>query len=498
MLTRPASALARLLWACTRRLAGEGGDGLDGHLRPGPARPPAMADGRDPDAHGASPPDPGMAAGEPADSAEFRLTVESLTPGEPPRMSDARRRALLNGLSIVAALALVAVVATYLRGVAPTPRPGPSPTPTPAAPRGWSIAGPAYAQTIVFAPSAPATAYTCGAEALDGPGAPPAVSVGISHDFGHTWTTIPTPWLSPWCDITVDPTDPRDVALMTEVCASCSANPSLSLYRSTDGGTFWRLWLLPPRPSDGRRDFTAYQWAWAGATLFIAPYANDAQRYSQLAASVDQRPFDWVGQHGLFAGEPQDTGINRLIGVGGTLYVTFDCGSGCPVESTHMMRSGDGGATWSLFAPTFRGRAVFLVEARPAAAGLLGFLQPGPATPGPNSDYVRSTDMGLTWQSLPPIPGGMGLFDIVSAPDGTVYAAFWDCCGPPPATAPPGIYKLAPGAIMWAFLGPFPGNAGGPITISWNAAGHPLALWGGAYPQTKASATTPGIERHQP
>jgi hypothetical protein len=442
-------------------------------------------------------------AGARADSDDLRLAVDSLYPDRPPRLPEMRRRTLQGAVrlavAIVSVFAVAAVVVSSLRSANPPAHNAAEPTPAPSLPPGWISGGPSYAQTIVFAPSAPTTAYTCGAVPLDEPGAPLSVSVGVSHDYGRTWKTLPSPLLSPWCDITVDPTDPQDVVLVTVVCASCSANPPLSIYRTTDGGDDWSLWPLPPWGSGGRDVFSGYEWAWAGSTLFLAQAIDDGRSgYTVLAASVNRGPFVWVGQHRLFAGEPPTAGINSLTGLDGTLYVTFNCGPGCPVTSTHMMRSSDGGATWSPFAPAFQGRTVYLAGTRAASASLFGFTDPGPGEAITSGDYLRSADGGLTWQSMPPFPDMLGLVDITAAPDGTTYAELWACCAPAGRTTPEGIYKLAPGVTQWSFVGQFPGGTSTSIVLSWDTAGHPRALWSPIHQPAGPFQVSPGMTYHLP
>jgi hypothetical protein len=312
---------------------------------------------------------------------------------------------------------------------------------------------------------------------------------------------LPSPLLSPWCDITVNPTDPRDVAFLSADCASCSSTPTLSLYRTTNGGDSWSLWPLPPLGSNGPAEFTNYQWAWAGSTLFIAPSVRGDPAFDLLAASVAQQPFAWVEQHGLFAGEPQGVTISSLTGLGAVLIVSFDCRSGCGAQAgIHSMRTDDGGATWSRFSPTVAGQPVYLTNPGALGAALFGYVGLTSGTPAPQTRYVWSIDQGATWRQLPAIPdaAALGVLYMLAAPDGTVYAGLWNCCSSVDLLAQEGLYRLAPGAAAWTYLGPFPGDVSKPIVLSWNPAGQPIALWGRAYESSAPYAVVPGIERHQP
>jgi hypothetical protein len=78
---------------------------------------------------------------------------------------------------------------------------------------GWIPAGPSEAQHIVFAPSAPNVAYTCGAPGFSSETYPVPIAIEISSDHGSTWHYSQTPALGVQCDVTVDPTDAADVAL---------------------------------------------------------------------------------------------------------------------------------------------------------------------------------------------------------------------------------------------------------------------------------------------
>jgi hypothetical protein len=442
------------------------------------------------------------------DDGALGFTIEPLYPDRPPPRLRLSRRVLLSALSLASALALLLVGISYVRSASPpaqsvrtaaSPTPSTLSTPSTPPPPGWTFAGPSDAQAIVFAPSDPATAYTCGTVHLDLPSAPAEVVVDVSHDFGRTWRALSLPWFSPWCDITVSPNDPSDVVVATVVCASCGPNPLVNLFRTTNGGGFWQLWPLPADgPAGG--NFTDFVWAWAGSTLFLAPSFEGEQGFHYLAASIAQQPFAWVGGSSLFAHKPANAVILGLTGVGSSLFVTFGCASGCPVTATPMLRSDDGGATWTPYTPTVAGSQVYLVSLGPSGAGLFATVEQASGTLPAFTSYARSLDGGRTWQPLPAFPDAqlMAPLTLLAAPDGTAYAALWNCCGGPDLLARQGIYRLAPGAASWTYVGPFPGNPSGRIVLSWNAGGHPQALWGDAYQPGKRTAARPGLERHAP
>jgi hypothetical protein len=228
------------------------------------------------------------------------------------------------------------------------------------------------------------------------------------------------------------------------------------------------------------------------------------QRSDLLAASVAQRPFVWVGQSALFADAPPDTGIISLLGSGKSLFVTtFSFSSDSPAAGTRTMRTDDEGATWQPFAPTVPGGQVSVdsADAPSAGAALFGYVEPASGTPPTLASYALSTDGGATWRVLPafPSPTELTTQSLTAAPDGTVYASVWNCCGAPDPLTPEGIYRLAPGAAGWTYLGPLPGgDLGSPLVLSWSAAGHPIALWARAYKPHGQYDVVPGLERRLP
>ena len=126
------------------------------------------------------------------------------------------------------------------------------PTPTPSlrqfgAPEipqgtGWQPAGPGAAQHIVFAPSDSSSAYTCGAPGLSSLDDPVPI-LDISRDHGHNWRSLLTSTHGVWCDLTVNPTDAYDVALVSVLSLPGQTSPppsALTFYRSFNGGVTWR------------------------------------------------------------------------------------------------------------------------------------------------------------------------------------------------------------------------------------------------------------------
>jgi hypothetical protein len=370
------------------------------------------------------------------------------------------------------------------RATPDTPSP-PTPTPVPTVPwgQGWVPAGPSDAQRIVFAPSVPAIGYTCAAPGLVSFAQPVPILVQTSLDRGHTWQLLRTPASGVECDLTVNPLDARDLVLATippplirPVGFKSTASDALALYRSFDGGQTWRSWPLPSA-SDGAPRFISYQWGWTGASLFVAPFAEDETRYWRLAASVNGQAFRWVEGNGLFTGAASDAGIVGLIGAPAALYVDIHS-ERCVSVCTHIMRSADNGASWSHFTPTFQEHTIVLLPGGSTSALFGQVFDFSVDANETGRNYVRSLGGDLLWDSLPSPPGNLVISHIWELPDKRIYAALDTFVIE--SLLPPGIYTLAPGADSWAFVASYP--AGGPqsLALTWDDDGHALALWGAA------------------
>src|SRR5690242_11771723 len=95
----------------------------------------------------------------------------------------------------------------------PTLLPSGTATPAPPAGTGWKSVdfpqGDGRVDTIAFAPSAPATAYTC----ANSGGTRGPLALGVSHDGGHTWLFHTTAIPDSDCQIAVSSIDPQTMAL---------------------------------------------------------------------------------------------------------------------------------------------------------------------------------------------------------------------------------------------------------------------------------------------
>ena len=347
----------------------------------------------------------------------------------------------------------------------------------------WDQVGPAFAQRAVIAESSPATMYTCGYQAPAGSaGNTGPVSLAVTHDGGLTWQTLPTPAHGAYCDVRVSTTNPSHVAIQTmAVCGqeSCTSNDPPQLNVSLDGGVHWSPASLPAGNGGATQPSTTF--AWAGDTLFVFAIGAGAGSHS-LAASTNGGAFTWVDQNltGLPAGATPISGEMRAAG--NTLYWTFTAGS-CLQSSTSCIviaRTSDGGATWTHVTPAYAGSAYagltnIRIVASALGAPLIGFGGTCQCTEPP---LLRSTDGGATWHELPRYSTGQRPSEFFTAetPDGTVYATLTT------NDSVEGIYVLAPGATTWNHL-TYPSgiNSWELADASWDANGHPKALWGWAW-----------------
>lgn len=377
---------------------------------------------------------------------------------------------------------------------------------------GWRRAAPAWAQTIAFAASAPGVAYTCGVPGVTLLNRPAQLAIGVSDDGGRSWRPYATQAAGIACDMTVDPTDPRDVVLVANTDPFTNTRP-LVLYRTVNGGATWSSLPLPPRADGGRDDFFAYQWTWVNpsragqrSTFYLAPYFPDGTIYVWLAASVAGDSLTWVTQHALFPGQPPDGGVATIIGVASALYMVLRSRTNCPPSCMDVERTTDGGLTWERLALSFAGASVSLL---PGATSDLLFGRVATNTPDPGAEYVYSTNAGASWVALTALPVLLAIRDILRAPDGTLFALLdAPTDGDFEDEGQPGIYALAPGGGSWRFVASFssgalsnweitgPFEASGPsIALAWDGSGHATTLWGAAHQQT-ADGIQPGLEYH--
>jgi hypothetical protein len=387
-----------------------------------------------------------------------------------------RARALWgSGAAVAAAVVLVVLFASLLarRGSVPpgSGTPGatattgaatPSPTPSQTAdglPQGWTAAqgiengfGPA----VAFAPSSPGTGYAY--QQTNG-----TITVSVSHDSGATWQKLDTPTNNQdRCDLSVDPTDARDVLL---VCTP-AASSGFTALRSFDGGATW----TKPQIQMTVNCFGGS--GWAGSTPLLSFMLCDAaSSQTQIVASVNRGPFTRLDTNGQLGGH--DLGMIPFLGGTATaMYVQtgimqFDQTGGQMNETT--LRSTNGGATWASVTFSDGGTRVHLLTTTPDGSTLVGVYDNAPTQLG------LSKDNGLTWQKLPAGPSGVPSFnDLLVAPDGTIVAASsrLGIVNNPDNR----LFVLRSGASTWSVPFSLPTNAF-PRALAVDASGHPTALW---------------------
>jgi hypothetical protein len=304
--------------------------------------------------------------------------------------------------------------------------------------------------------------------------------IDVSTDGGRTWQPRTSPGKLSDCVSTVDPTNPRDLTLVSLYCSGSVSTPSnpvcephTHLYRSFDGGLSWSEISTPGG------DWIDVQIAWLGGAFFIGTTEG-------IARSVSGGPFTLLRPS--FFGTTNDAANARRFFITGNTLIVQDVTCSDPEASPVVCngptaRSDDLGAHWSLIPMTYKSHTVTLVASGAGGTALFGGI-PGTGT------FLRSIDGGATWNLLPPLPASndfTGVFQtpeeafsgvpITEAPDGSIYTRFY-LSGPISGNSSPsgGIYELVPGAGNWRYLAPPPG---GDLQIFlWNSFGHLAAIWG--------------------
>ncbi len=420
-------------------------------------------------------------AGDPDPEDEPTLVREPLGAFTPRR--DNQRRPWHRALSLALTAILVVVAAGVILQQLRQPPSLTAPTsPLPTAPtippgQGWTHAGPPWADWIMFAASAPGTAYLCGTPGNTDPNRQAPVALALSQDSGRTWHSWTTSVRAGACVVNVDPTNAYDLLLEVWPCgisSSVSCSGSAQLFRSGDGGHSWRLVALPAAPagSFSGPDVEEFQWAWQGSTLFVSPSPAGTEPQTLVAVSVAEGPFVWVNQTALLAGLPAGgQQINDLSANTVGVFVDF---SGTSSPSTILTKvSTDQGATWSVFQPQYQGKKVQLVDQGVSLAD--GHTLMGEVVSGQNPNtgrYVTSTDGGATWTPIAAAPGdlviagGFLVTGLVSTPRGTYYAEMTSlmeklppcrgCIDSHPA-CPPGCWSVLCPSRQEAARSPSPG-----------------------------------------
>jgi hypothetical protein len=312
-----------------------------------------------------------------------------------------------------------------------------------AATQQWGHAGPTFAQRIVFAPNAPGTAYACGSAGRAGQ----RLALGVSADGGHTWHDLATSLVSQTCLLSVAPTNPKAVALMTAQCGTnCASHATVALYRSADGGATWTQAFLP-------QGGFGLLMAWADTTLFVT--TNDVAH--PLAVSVNGQPFALQDDITRYGGQ-----VNVLGGVGATMYATLTAnGAVAPT----IVKSANDGAIWSQVTLNDTPFTVNLLRTSADNTALMGLEH--------TDTLALSFDQGQTWTEAPPFPTGLTLAApnfVARTPDGTLVALLQ-------TGTTPILYAVLVGAGSWQPIAANLPATSAMQALAWNSQGHPVALW---------------------
>ncbi len=321
----------------------------------------------------------------------------------------------------------------------------PAPPPLNAPAGQWVNGGPAFAQDVTFAPSAPSTLFACGSAGRGG-----KLALGISHDGGKTWTAQATSVTGQDCALSVSPSDRNHVALAVEQCQGVCATNVAALYLSHDGGVRWQ------QAQVAGSGFGMVM-AWAGTTLFAA--TNTPQH--PLAVSVAGGAFALRDDLARFPGQ-----IVAFGAVGATMYAALQTTSTAPPV---IVQSDDDGAVWrethfndGPFPVTYAGTS--------ADGKMLIGLENG-------DTLVLSSDGGQTWQAQTPFPQGLTLATppfVARSPNGALVALLHTAQVSDPTLT---LALLPPGAGAWQTLAAPPANVQ-LSALDWDAQGQPRSLWG--------------------
>jgi hypothetical protein len=290
-----------------------------------------------------------------------------------------------------------------------------------------------------------------------------AITFNVSKDGGATWRQEETPITGQSrCDLSVDPTDARDVLL---VCTQDSSS-GYAVLRSLDGGATW----TKPRVNGAANCYGGS--GWAGSTPMLTfSYCEGMSSQTQVFASASKGPFVRLDTNGALSGHTLGN-ITLLGGNASAMYVQtgvmqFDQ-SGAQMNET-TLRSVDGGKTWAKVTFFAGGRRIHLLTTSPDGRTFVGVYD------GAATQLALSTNNGRSWTKLPAGPADVPSFnDVLVAPDGTIVAAssrFSLVNNPDPR-----LFVLPSGTGAWKVPFTLPANTY-PDALALDASGHPTALW---------------------
>jgi hypothetical protein len=402
---------------------------------------------------------------------DFQMVTQALAPG------GASMRSLLNATSAALAVLVVAGIGWYLwrarsaemapayaaRFASPVATPVLPPLPLPGT--GWENAGPAGAFNFAQSVSDPLVAYTCNVSHASDQQALIPVTLGVSRDAGANWNVLATPAHGASCELSVNPTDSRDIFLSAEGCSHC-ASPNTRLYRTRDGGRSWQEWTLPPLPGVKLQPLWNYTDHWVGNTFFLSAYSLSTQTWPYIVVSRQGAAFTWADR-GYLANTPADVSVSAYYAFGTSLYMQLSSYSSCD-PCQHTWRTDDEGRSWHAADVLGGNGAPFLIGDTSDGTTLLGHTGEGPGHQHP----WQSQDGGRTWQSLPSFPAGT-IYDFpFDERGGVLYEGLQF------ADSHIGIYALTVNDRHWRLIGAGPKRPVAAAWVMWNQQGAALSLWG--------------------
>jgi len=391
------------------------------------------------------------------------------------RATNARLPIIAGGLAATALLVTIFAVVIAMLGrnttpntsstFATTPHPGRTGTPAHQATAtsapvlalkpgpNWQAASVPNGVSVAFSATNPLTGYACAF--INGT---PYSSLRLyaTHDGGATWQAAAGLVTGGQCRLTINPTNPLDVTMQVSKCSVATlCNGELPYaYRTLDGGQSWAQLSLPPGAEGVYTDVGGATYnrgpIYAGDALFVfastgassAPITPSLKH--QIAVSINDQPFTWVDLTNV---------VSLNHGVGYAIGNAFFIIARDPNQPL-IKKTTDGGVTWTtIIAQGIRPvelNAIFDVATTNNAVYIL-------------ADQVStSVDGSQTWVATGPTVAPSDTFFMV-APDGTLYVAIFE----------QSLYRRIPNATAWQQIA----TNRQIIAVSWNADGHPVALW---------------------
>jgi hypothetical protein len=283
----------------------------------------------------------------------------------------------------------------------------PTSTPMPGDPSslGWVREAAGHYGSAHFAASDPQRGYLCATDDASG-GA--GRLFGVTTDGGQTWQLKASPAAYPTCYVRVSPTDPLKLTLSSVNLPGDGQSAFVDAHYSSDGGQTWQAAPIPPNtlaPIDA---------LWAGSNLFMYFGANKGQQ-ATLQVSVNGGAFTPVDLSALVPNDPT-LSIGTALVSGDTYYLTLI--GQCAPDCTVLVATADGGKTWRHLANPQQ----LVLEAAADSALYARVYDPAGLQP---VRVMRSADGGATWSdvTIPPLPTGERLSAYLPAPDGTLFSA---------------------------------------------------------------------------